>query len=174
MSAATMAPTPGGGAQPSDVQMENSADQCLEQLRAGASEWIECRAAFASDAAGRAELSKRTFDIVRDAKCGGNVRVQRAALVRTRKDDGVLDLDPQNVLCNVTTNLGTIPNVNITLSPQITFQGGRVVDVSPRITNIANLPDFFAAPLGSAVESTSIRKQLAKGLDAFLEEAFAK
>jgi len=161
-------------AQQSDAQMKDSSNQCLEQVRRGGSEWVECRATFAPDATGRAELSNKTFDIVRDAKCDGNIRLQRAALLEVRKEGGVLQLDPQNLLCSVTTNADTISGIDIILNPQITFQGGSVVDVSPRLTSITNLPGFIVGPLESAVESAYIRKQLAKGLDSFLVEALGK
>jgi hypothetical protein len=72
------------------------ADQCLEQLRAGRSKWFECYGAFETDASAQAELSRQTFDIVRNAKCGGTIRVLRAALMNALARNGVLELDPQD------------------------------------------------------------------------------
>ena len=161
-------------AQETDAQIKDYSDQCLDQVRKGSSEWIECRATFAPDATGRAELSNKTLDIVRDAKCNGNIRMQRAALLNVRKEGGVIQLDPQNLVCSVTTSADTISGIDIVLNPQISFQGGSVVDVSPGLTSIANLPGFIVAPLKSAVESAYIRKQLSQGLDSFLVEALGK
>jgi hypothetical protein len=149
-------------------------DQCLEELKAGQSAWIECYGAFETDADAQAELSRQTFDMVRNAKCGGTIRVQRVALTHALADNGVLQLDPQEVLCSITTTGDSTPQVTITLAPKVFFQGKRIVDISPRLMKITNFPDFVVAPLRSAAESGFVRNQLAKGLNTYLEQAFPK
>ena len=150
------------------------ADQCVEQLRAGRSEWFECYGAFETDDSAQAELSRQTFDMVRNAKCGGNIRVLRAALMNALARNGVLELDPQIVLCSITTSGDSEPQVTITLAPKVLFQARRVVDISPRLMSITSLPDFLVAPLRSAAESEFVRNQLVKGLNVYLEQAFPK
>jgi hypothetical protein len=150
------------------------ADQCLEELRAGQSAWIECYGAFETDANAQAELSRQTFDMVRNAKCGGMIRVQRIPLMNALAGNGVLELDPQEVLCSITTTGDSTPQVTITLAPKVFFQAKRIIDISPRLMKITNFPDFVVAPLRSAAESEFVRSQLAKGLNVYLEQAFPK
>jgi hypothetical protein len=150
------------------------ADQCLEELRASQSAWIECYGAFETDANAQAELSRQTFDMVRNAKCGGTIRVQRSALTNALAGNGVLELDPQEVLCSITTTGDSAPQVTITLAPKVFFRAQRIVDISPRLMKITNFPDFVVAPLRSAAESEFVRSQLARGLNVYLEQAFPK
>jgi hypothetical protein len=150
------------------------ADPCLEELRAGRSEWFECYGAFETDARAQAELSRQTFDMVRNAKCGGTIRVLRAALLHALAGNGVLEVDSQEVLCSITTSGDSVPQVTITLAPRVFFQAKRVVDISPRLVRITSLPGFMVAPLRSAAESEFVRSQLAKGLNVYLEQAFPK
>jgi hypothetical protein len=152
------------------------ADQCLAELRGGQSKWIECYGAFETDGSVRAELSRQTFDMVRSAKCGGTIRVVRAALMNALARNGVLELEPQDVLCSITTRGDPEPQVSITLTvaPKVLFQAERIVDISPRLVSITNLPEFLVAPLRSAAESEFVRGQLAKGLNMYLEQAFPK
>ena len=150
------------------------ADQCLEELRGGQSKWIECYGAFETDGSTQAELSRQTFDMVRNAKCGGTIRVLRAALMNALAGNGVLELDPQDVLCSITTSAASEPQVTITLAPKVLFQAKRIVDISPRVVSISSLPDFLVAPLRSAAESEFVRGQLTKGLNVYLEQAFPK
>jgi len=70
-------------------------DQCVEELRSGHSEWVECHGAFEADASAQGELAKQTFDMVKNARCGGTIRVQRAALMSALARNAVLELDPQ-------------------------------------------------------------------------------
>jgi hypothetical protein len=149
-------------------------DQCLEQVRSGRTEWIECYGSFETDSGAQAELSKQTFDIVRSAKCDGAIRLRRAALTNALTADGVLELDPQDVLCSLTTGADANPQISITYAPKVSFQSKRVVDVSPRIMRITSLPEFMVAPLRAAGESGFVRSQLTKRLNAFLEQAFPK
>ncbi len=151
-----------------------NADRCLEQLRAGRSEWFECYGAFETDASAQAELSRQTFDMVRNARCGGTIRVLRAALMNALARNGVLELDPQDVQCSITTTGDSEPQVTITLAPKVLFQAKRVVDISPRLVTITSLPDFLVAPLRSAAESEFVRGQLVKGFNVYLEQAFPK
>jgi hypothetical protein len=162
--------TIGAAAQPAVPK----ADQCVEQLRASRSEWFECYGAFETDASAQAELSRQTFDMVRNARCGGTIRVLRAALMNALARNGVLELDPQDVQCSITTTGDSQPQVTITLAPKVLFQAKRVVDVSPRLVSITSLPNFLVAPLRSAAESEFVRSQLAKGLNVYLEQAFPK
>jgi hypothetical protein len=150
------------------------ADQCVEQLRSGHSEWIECYGAFETDASAQAELSRQTFDMVSNAKCGGTIRVQRAALMNALASNGVLELAPHDVLCSIETNADSVPQVTITLAPKVLFRAKRVVDISPNLVRITSLPDFLIAPLRSAAESEFVRSQLVKGLNVYLEQAFPK
>lgn len=150
------------------------ADQCLEELRGGQSKWIECYGAFETDASAQAELSRQTFDMVRNAKCGGTIRVLRAALMNALARNNVLELDHQDFLCSITTSSDSEPQVTITVAPKVLFQAKRIVDISPRLVSIASLPDFLVAPLRSAAESEFVRGQLTKGLNAYLEQAFPK
>jgi len=150
------------------------ADPCIEQLRAGRSEWMECYGEFETDANAQAELSRQTFDMVRNAKCGGRIRVLRTALMDALAGNGVLDLDPQEVLCIITTTGDATPEVTMTLAPRVFFQAKRIVDVSPRLLKISNFPDFVVGPLRSAAESEFVRGQLVKGLNTYLEQAFPR
>jgi hypothetical protein len=150
------------------------ADQCLEELRDGQSKWIECYGEFETDDSAQAELSRQTFDMVRTAKCGGTIRVQRAALMHALARNGVLELDPQDVLCSIKTRGDSEPQITITLAPRVLFQAERIVDISPRVVGITSLPDFLVVPLRSAAESEFVRDQLAKGLNVYLEQAFPK
>jgi hypothetical protein len=90
--------------------------------------------------------------------------------------NGMLELDPQDVLCSITTSADSQPQVTIavTIAPKVLFQSERIVDISPRLLSITNLPDFLVAPLRSAAESEFVRGQLAKGLNMYLEQAFPK
>ena len=164
--------TIGEAAQPAGPK----ADQCLEELRGGQSKWIECYGAFETDDSAQAELSKQTFDMVRNARCGGTIRVMRAALMNALARNGVLELDPQDVLCSITTSGDSESQVTITLTlaPKVLFQAERIVDISPRLVSITNLPDFLVAPLRSAAESEFVRSQLIQGLNIYLEQAFPK
>ena len=162
--------TIGAAAQPAVPK----ADQCLVELRGGQSKWIECYGAFETDGSAQAELSRQTFDMVRNAKCGGTIRVLRAALMNALARNGVLELDPQDVLCSITTSADSEPEVTITLAPKVLFQANRIVDISPRLVSITNLPDFLVTPLRSAAESEFVRGQLTKGLNVYLEQAFPK
>ncbi len=150
------------------------ADQCLEELRGGQSKWIECYGAFETDGSAQAELSRQTFDMVRNAKCGGTIRVLRGALMDALARNGVLELDPQDVLCSITTSGDSESQVTLTLAPKVLFQAGKIVDISPRLVGITDLPDFLVAPLRSAAESEFVRDQMAKGLNMYLEQAFPK
>jgi len=150
------------------------ADECVEQLRANRSEWFECYGAFETDTSAQAELSRQTFNMVRNAKCGGTIRVLRAALMNALAGNGALELNPQDVLCSITTSGDSEPQVRITLAPKVFFQAKRIVDISPRLISITSLPDFLVAPLRSAAESEFVRSQLVKGLNVYLEQAFPK
>jgi hypothetical protein len=160
----------GEAAQPA----EPKADQCLEELRGGRSKWIECYAAFETDGSAQAELSRQTFDMVKNAKCGGTIRVLRAALMNALASNGALELDQHDFLCSITTSGDSEPQVTITVAPKVLFQAKRIVDVSPRLVSIKSLPDFLVAPLRSAAESEFVRGQLTKGLNVYLEQAFPK
>ncbi len=151
------------------------ADQCLEELRDRQSKWIACYGAFETDGSAQAELSRQTFDMLRNAKCGGTIRVLRAALMNALARNGVLELDPQDVLCSVTTSGDSESQVTLTLTlaPKVLFQGEES-SISPRLVGITNLPDFLVAPLRSAAESEFVRGQMAKGLNMYLEQAFLK
>jgi hypothetical protein len=162
--------TIGDAAQPAVPKV----DRCIEELRAGQSEWMECYGAFETDAGAQAELSRQTFDMVRNAKCGGTIRVHRIALMNALAGNGVLELDPQEVLCSITTTGDSEPQVTITLAPRVFFRAKRISDISPRLIKITNFPDFVVAPLRSAAESEFVRNQLVKGLNTYLEQAFPK
>ncbi|PWT73197.1 MAG: hypothetical protein C5B46_05790 [Proteobacteria bacterium] len=163
----------GEAAQPPAPQAVPGKD-CLDQFRSGRSVWVECYGAFETDETAQAELSNRTFDLVRNAKCGGTMRVQRTALNQAIANDATLDLDPQDILCVITMSGDATPEVTITLAPKITFQGKRAVDVSPRVMKISSLPELLVAPLRSGAESQFVRKQLTKELNRLLEQAFPK
>ena len=150
------------------------AEQCVEELRTGQSEWIECRGAFEADASAQEELAKQTFDMVRNARCGGTIRVQRAALMSALARNGILELDPQDVLCSVDTKGDFAPQVTLTLAPRVLFQGKRIADISPNLVRVTNFPEFMMGPLRSAAESEFVRKQLVKGLNTYLQQAFPK
>ena len=164
--------TIGAAAQPAVPK----ADQCLEELRGSQSKWIECYGAFETDGDAQAELARQTFDMVRNARCGGTIRVLRAALMNALARNGVLELDPQDVLCSLTTSGDSEPQVSITLTlaPKVLFQAGRIADISPRLVGITNLPEVLVAPLRTAAESEFVRGQLTKGLNMYLEQAFPK
>lgn len=151
-----------------------AADQCVEELRSGQSEWIQCYGAFETDTNAQGELAKETFDMVRSAKCGGTIRVQRTALMSALARNAVLELDPQDVLCNVETKGDFAPQVTLTLAPKVLFQGRRITDISPNLLRITNFPEFMMGPLRSAAESEFVRKQLVKGLNTYLQQAFPK
>jgi len=174
MFALAMASATIGGAAQSVTTTAAATDRCLEELRSGRSEWIECYGSFETDAGAQAELSKQTYDIVRSAKCDGAIRLRRAALTNALTANGVLELDPQDVLCSLTTSADATPEITITYAPRVTFQGKRVVDVSPRIMRITSLPEFLVAPLRAAGEAGFVRSQLTKRLNVFLEQAFPK
>ena len=112
--------------------------------------------------------------MVRNAKCGGTIRVLRGALMDALARNGVLELDPQDVLCSITTSGDSESQVTLTLAPKVLFQAGKIVDISPRLIGITDLPDFLVAPLRSAAESEFVRDQMAKGLNMYLEQAFPK
>jgi hypothetical protein len=152
------------------------ADRCLAELRSGQSKWVECYEAFETDGSAQAELSRQTFDMVGNAKCGATIRVLRTALMNALARNGMLELEPQDVLCSITTSGDSEPQVTITLTlaPKVLFQAERIVDISPRLVSITNLPDFLVAPLRSAAESEFVRGQLTKGLNMYLEQAFPK
>lgn len=149
-------------------------NQCLDQFRSGQSVWVECYGAFETDSAAQEELSNRTLDLIKGAKCGGTMRVQRAALIDAVANNGILELDPQDILCVIATSADASPEVTITLAPKITFRGKRAIDVSPRVTGISSLPEFLTSPLRSGAESGFVRKQLTKELNRVLEQAFPK
>jgi hypothetical protein len=148
------------------------ADPCLEELRGSKSKWIECYGAFETDGSAQAELSRQTFDMVRNAKCGGTIRVLRTELMNALARNGVLELDHQDFLCSITTSGDSEPRVTITVAPKVLFRAKRIVDISPRLVSITSLPDFLVAPLRSAAESEFVRGQLTKGLNVYLEQAF--
>ncbi len=152
------------------------ADPCVEEIRVGQSKWIQCYGEFETDPGVQAELSRQTFDIVRKAKCGGTIRVLRAALMSALARNGELELDPQDVLCRITTSGDSEAQVavTLTLAPKVLFQAKRIVDISPRLVSITNLPEFLVAPLRSAAESEFVRGQLTNGLNVYLEQAFPK
>ena len=156
------------------AQPAPAGDQCVEELRSGQSEWIECHGAFATDASAQEELAKQTFDMVKSARCGGTIRVQRAAMMSALARNAILELDPQEVLCNVDTKGDFAPQVTLTLAPKVLFQGKRVADISPNLLKITNFPEFMMGPLRSAAESEFVRKQLVKGLNTYFQEAFPK
>jgi hypothetical protein len=49
-----------------------------------------------------------------------------------------------------------------------------VTDVSLGIMSIADVPPFVVGPMSDAAESKFVRGQLAKALNAFLQQALAK
>jgi len=149
-------------------------DQCVEELRSGQSEWVQCYGAFETDSNAQGELAKETYDMVRSARCGGTIRVQRAALMSALARNAVLELDPQDVLCNVETKGDFAPQVTLTLAPKVLFRGNRIADISPNLMRISNFPEFMMGPLRSAAESEFVRKQLVKGLNTYLQQAFPK
>jgi hypothetical protein len=151
-----------------------TADRCMAQIQAGRSDWIECYAEFETDAAAQEELSRQTFDMVQGARCGGTIRVLRAALTRALILNGVLELDPHEVLCSIATSGGAESQVTVTLAPKVSFQAGRIADISPRILSIADLPNLLVGPLRSAAESDFVRGQLTKGVNMYLEQALQK
>jgi hypothetical protein len=143
-------------------------------MRGGQSEWLECHAQFETDAAVQEELSRNTFDMVRSARCQGTIRVLRTALVTAILRNDVLKLDPQAVTCSVTTSGNGESQVALTLAPQVSFQAGRIADISPRLISISNLPEFLVAPLRAAAESEFVREQLTNGLNAYLDQALGR
>jgi len=147
---------------------------CVDQFRGGTAEWIECDGAFEPDAAGRADLSRMTLDFVTDARCGGKLRVRRKEVVDALTAGGVVELPPQDVLCIFETNADTRTPVTVTLAPKVSFQGGKVTDVSPQIRKITDFPDLLTMPLRAAAESEVVRRQLAKAVNALLERAFTQ
>ena len=149
-------------------------DQCVEELKSGHSEWIECRGGFETDASAQGELARQTFDMVKNARCSGTIRVQRAALMSALGRNAVLELDPQQVVCIVDTKGDFAPQVTLTLAPKVLFQGNRIADISPNLVRITNFPEFMMGPLQSAAESEFVRKQLVKGLNTYLQQAFPK
>lgn len=151
-----------------------SGNQCVDQFRSGHSAWIECYGAFETDSRAQEELSNRTFELIQGAKCAGTMRVRRAALTNAVTNDGVLELDPQDILCVIATSADASPEVTITLAPRIIFQGKRALDVSPRVMRISSLPEFLVSPLRSGAELGFVRKQLTKELNRVLEQAFPR
>jgi hypothetical protein len=156
------------------AQSAPAGDQCVEELRSGQSEWVECRGAFETDASAQEELARQTFDMVRNARCGGKIRVQRAALMSALARNAILELDPQDVLCSVDTKGDFAPQVTLTLAPRVLFQGKRVADISPNLLSVTNFPEFMMGPLRSAAESEFVRKQLVKSLNTYFQQAFPK
>ena len=149
-------------------------ERCIAQLRAAQAEWIECDAQFETDAATQAELSRQTFDMLQKARCGGRIRVQRAALVSALMRNGVLELDPQDILCNVQTSYAGESQLALTVAPRVSFEAGRIADISPRLQRVAQLPDLLVAPLRAAAESQFVRGQLTRALNLYLEQALGK
>ena len=151
-----------------------SENPCVEQFRSGRSAWVECYGAFETDSSAQEELANLTFELIKGARCSGTMRVRRAALTKAVTDNGVLELDPQDILCVLATSMDASPEVVITLAPKITFRDKRAVDISPRLLRISSLPEFLIAPLRSGAESAFVRKQLVKELNRVLEQAFPK
>jgi hypothetical protein len=151
-----------------------SSDPCLAQLRSSQSKWVECDAQFETDDAAQAELSRQTFDVLQNARCGGRIRVLRSALISALITNGVLQLDPHEILCSVATSGGSEQQVTLTVAPKVSFAAGRIADISPGLIRIANLPDLLVGPLRSAAESEFVRGQLTRGLNAYLESVLRK
>jgi len=151
-----------------------SENPCVEQFRSGRSAWVECYGAFETDSSAQEELANLTFELIKGARCSGTMRVRRAALTKAVTDNGVLELDPQDILCVLATSMDASPEVVITLAPKITFRDKRALDVSPRLLRISSLPEFLTAPLRSGAESAFVRKQLVKELNRVLEQAFPR
>jgi hypothetical protein len=149
-------------------------DQCLEEIKTGLSESIECYAAFETDATSQEELSRQTFSMVRNAKCGGTLHFKRAALISALAGNGMLELAPQDLLCSIETAGDHAAQATITVAPKVWFRAKRIVDISPSLVSITSLPDFLVAPIRSAAESQFVRSQLVKGLNTYLEQAFPK
>jgi hypothetical protein len=78
------------------------------------------------------------------------------------------------VLCIFETNADTRTPVTVTLAPKVSFQGGKVTDVSPQIRKITDFPELLTMPLRAAAESEVVRRQLAKAVNALLERAFTQ
>jgi hypothetical protein len=149
-------------------------EQCMAQIRGGQSERIECYAEFETDAATQAELARQTFDMVKKARCGGTIRVPRAALFGALVGNGALQLDPHDILCSVTTGGGSESQVTLTVAPKVQFQAGRIADISPGLIGISNLPELLVLPLRSVAESDFVRGQLTNALNLYLEQALRK
>jgi len=147
---------------------------CVDQLRHSSSDWIRCRGVFEADEAGRAELSAATFDTIKGATCLADIRVRRSELIEARRTGRVLALPPHRMQCRFETGDAALPEVGVVLAPRISFEGGRVVDVSPQILEIDALPDLLATPLTTLMETDRVRRRLARELDADLQQAFSK
>jgi hypothetical protein len=149
------------------------ADRCLEQFNAR-HPWIECRATFEPDAQAKDAISEITSGMIRDASCHTNLRLERKGLVGTYLLGGVLQLQPHDVFCDLYTEAYVLSQIKITVAPKVTFLNKTVTDVSLGIVSIADLPPFVVAPVSDATESTFVRRQLAKALNAFLRQALAQ
>jgi hypothetical protein len=149
------------------------ADRCLEQFN-GQHPWIECRATFEPDAQAREAISQISLGMIRNASCRTDVRLERKGLVGTYMIGGVLELEPHDVFCDLETEAYALPRVKITVAPKVTFLNRTVTDVSLGILSIADVPPFVVGPISDAAESTFVRGQLAKALNAFLAQALAQ
>jgi hypothetical protein len=142
---------------------------CISQLVSGSGAELVCSYPTRLGDRERAELRRVTGDLLVDARCMVNVRIERrhitAALV---KPDHVFMSPPQTVSCELIMQDEKLP-ITATVAPRIVIRGGRAVDASPGMANLRGVNEFLAEPVvGYINQSDTIRSEMINMINMYI------
>lgn len=143
-------------------------EDCLNALSDTANPSISCtyRALLTEDE--RADIRRLTRDIVLDAYCRVDVKIDRGLVTPALGTaDHAFVAPPQPVSCDIKTNSSLI-TITGTFAPTVTFKDGVAVDGSPGLANVTGVNAYLAWPVVQYVNrAPGIRRDMLAMINAY-------
>jgi hypothetical protein len=141
---------------------------CVAALEDRTTPTVACQYVAALSDEERTDIRLLTRDLVRDASCTVEVKIDRSlvtpALTAT---DYAFESPAQPVTCTISTS-GSILEIKGTFAPRVTFKKGSAVDGSPGLANVTGVNSYVAWPVVQYVNhSPGIRRDMLAMINAY-------
>jgi hypothetical protein len=131
------APRGGAGGEP----------DCFQELERGRGAEIVCAFPTRLAQTERAELRRLTGDLLQDASCLVDIRIERRLVLDAlAAEDHVFDAPPQPMRCEIATRDGIVPITGY-FAPRVVFREGRAIEATPGLDNVEGVPVYLAWPV---------------------------
>ncbi len=146
-------------------------DDCFHRLFNGKEAEIVCRFPTRLTDGERADLKRLTRDMLQDATCLVDIRIDRARVeAALAVGEHIFETPPQPMTCEIATKDSKL-KVTGSFSPRIVFKGGLAVEGTPGLANVGGVSKALSLPVVYYVNrSPSVKKNMLQIINAVAAE----